>query len=135
MTPGTLAYMSPEQLRGDELDARSDIFSIGVVFYEMLTGFNPFKRDTFWKTASAIAEEDPPPLTQHTNNVPHALQQLITYLLAKRPEIRLPSADELRIRLDGLRGQLPEKRERKRYRVLLPILLLVVAVILVLLLF
>ena len=82
-TLGTLPYMSPEQLRGEEVDARSDIFSFGVVLYEMLTGTHPFLKDSPAETASAILSQVPPPITQYTQGVPDLLQKILWNMLSK----------------------------------------------------
>lgn len=71
--PGTPAYMSPEQLKGRAVDHLSDIFSFGVMFYEMLTGVHPFKKETGLATVSAILSEEPKPLTQFIRSVPEPL--------------------------------------------------------------
>ena len=94
-TVGTPAYMSPEQLRGQPLDARSDIFSFGVMLYEMATGMHPFKRDTQVDTAHAILSQDPPPLTDHTERM-GSLQPVIEKMVDKEPEQRYQSIQEVR---------------------------------------
>src|SRR5262249_29178264 len=66
---GTVGYMSPEQVRGEHLDARSDIFSFGAVLYEMLTGQRAFKRETLAETMTAILKEEPPALTAVSSNI------------------------------------------------------------------
>lgn len=95
---GTPAYMSPEQARGEELDFRSDIFSFGVVLYEMLSGRNPFLRETVEETVAAVREETPPPLSS-----PGALGELALQCLAKERARRPDSADALSRRLRSLR--------------------------------
>ena len=74
---GTVPYMSPEQVRGQVVDTRSDIFSFGVVLYEMLAGVNPFKGDTSVDTSHAILGETPPPLTRYTEDIPLLLQHAV----------------------------------------------------------
>ncbi len=69
-TLGTVPYMSPEQIRGEQMDTRSDIFSFGVVLYEMLSGVNPFKGNTSVDTAHAILNKTAPPLTRYTEKIP-----------------------------------------------------------------
>jgi tRNA A-37 threonylcarbamoyl transferase component Bud32/predicted esterase len=81
-TLGTVPYMSPEQIRGQEVDTRSDIFSFGVVLYEMLTGSNPFKKRGSMETASAILSETPPPLPR-TQEVPELLVKTVSNMLEK----------------------------------------------------
>ena len=85
---GTVPYMSPEQLRGREVDARSDIFSFGVVLYEMLAGVHPFKKSGQIETANAILSELVPPLSQYTENIPILLQHTVKKMLAKEPDRR-----------------------------------------------
>lgn len=89
---GTTPYMSPEQLRAEPLDGRSDIFSLGVVLYEMAAGKRPFDRPTAGAMISAILVEDPPPLDRPELV---ALEPLILRALAKRPDRRFPSATEM----------------------------------------
>lgn len=89
---GTPAYVAPEQARGEPATPRSDLFSLGCVMYRMCTGELPFKgRDTL-ATLSALALEEPPPVTAHNPEVPPALAALVTKLLAKDPARRPPSA-------------------------------------------
>jgi serine/threonine-protein kinase len=87
-TLGTVPYMSPEQVRGQEVDTRSDIFSFGVVVYEMLSGVNPFKKGSTMDTATAILSETPPPLTRYTENIPVLLQHTVKKMLAKEADRR-----------------------------------------------
>ncbi|UCF37686.1 MAG: PD40 domain-containing protein, partial [Acidobacteriota bacterium] len=82
-TLGTLAYMSPEQLRGQELDAATDIFSFGVVLYEMLTGVHPFRRESVTDTCNAIINDEPAPPTRYVNDVPEALEHILRRMMAK----------------------------------------------------
>jgi tetratricopeptide (TPR) repeat protein/TolB-like protein len=95
---GTLAYMAPEQARGLPVDPRSDIFSFGVVLYEMLAGRRPFRGDTATDTVAAILKEDPPPLPE---TVPAALQDIVARCLQKRQEDRFASGYELVVALRG----------------------------------
>ena len=85
---GTVPYMSPEQLRRREVDARSDIFSFGVVLYEMLAGVHPFKKDGQIETANAILSETAPPLARYTENIPVLLQHTVKKMLAKDSDRR-----------------------------------------------
>ena len=99
---GTLPYMSPEQVQGQELDTRSDIFSFGVVFYEMLTGVHPFKKDTPVETANAILKEVPAAVTKHLDNTPVLLQHTVRKMLAKEPDRRYQLAHDVRTDLGDL---------------------------------
>ena len=99
-TPGTVAYMSPEQVRGEDVDHRTDLWSLGVVLHEMLTGARPFPGVTDAMTYRAIAESAPPPLRAVRPDVPAALEGVVARALAKERAQRFQSADELR---DALR--------------------------------
>jgi predicted Ser/Thr protein kinase len=92
---GTLRYMSPEQARGQAVDHRSDIFSLGIVLYEMVTGQLPFSGTTALDTLHAIAFEETRPMTALRPNLPPSLQRVVTRCLRKRPQDRYPDAKEL----------------------------------------
>lgn len=102
---GTLSYMSPEQLRGEELTGASDVFSLGVVLYELVARRHPFEAPFAWETAYAINNRQPPPPGSSENPVAPALEGLILTLLAKEPKDR-PTAAELADALGNL-GALP----------------------------
>ena len=99
---GTVPYMSPEQLRGREVDARSDIFSFGVVLYEMLAGVHPFKKSGQIETANAILSETAPPLSRYAENIPILLQHAVKKMLAKESDRRFQSVHEVRTDLGEL---------------------------------
>ena len=92
---GTLAYMSPEQARGKPVDFRSDIFSLGVTLYEMVTGTLPFGGDSALDTMHAIAFEETRPVTALRPNIPPDLHRIVSRCLRKRPEDRYPSTRDL----------------------------------------
>ncbi|MEO5819336.1 MAG: protein kinase [Vicinamibacteraceae bacterium] len=96
---GTFTYMSPEQVRGRALDARTDLFSLGVVLYEMLTGRLPFIGDTATDVADRILNADPPALARLNYGVPERLDAIVLKALAKDPAFRYQSARELYIDL------------------------------------
>jgi serine/threonine protein kinase len=92
---GTVAYMSPEQVRGEPADHRSDIFSFGCVLYEMLTGKRAFRGDTSVETMSAILKEEPAELSTVEGPLPPALERIVRHCLEKSPEERFQSARDL----------------------------------------
>ena len=100
---GTVAYMSPEQVRGREVDLRSDLFSLGVVLYESLAGRNPFLAGSALETGSEILHHHPARLTTIGGGVPPALDTIVHRLLAKAPADRYDSASDLRRDLTGVR--------------------------------
>ena len=104
-TLGTAAYMSPEQGLGREADHRSDIWSFGVVMYEMFTGQMPFKGDYEQAVMYAMINEDPPPPKELRGEIPDDLQQTILHALEKDPQDRFQSANELLQELKQLRGE------------------------------
>jgi len=96
---GTIPYMAPEQLQGQPADHRSDIFALGVVLYEMLTGHRPFGGSTSVETAAAILKEDPEPISAAAPGVPPTLAGVVSKCLEKRPEDRFFSAHDLALTL------------------------------------
>jgi serine/threonine protein kinase/tetratricopeptide (TPR) repeat protein len=101
MVLGTAAYMAPEQARGEELDARTDLFALGVILYEMLTGESPFRRDTPLATLGAVLHDDPPRVESAAPGLPAGLAQLVSECLEKSPERRPSSAREIARRLES----------------------------------
>jgi Tol biopolymer transport system component len=99
---GTINYMSPEQARGETAGAASDIFSLGSVLYEMLTGNRPFERETAPETMTAILRDDPPEVP--ADRVPAGVQRLVQRCLEKRPEERFQSAHDLAFALETSSG-------------------------------
>ena len=98
---GTAVYMSPEQARGLRTDQRSDIFSLGVVLYEMLAGFAPFRRSTPTETLGAILHDEPPELISVAPVAP-TLERIVRHCLEKAPEERFQSVRDLRFDLEAL---------------------------------
>jgi Tol biopolymer transport system component len=99
---GTVGYMAPEQVRGDQADSRTDIFSLGAVLYEMLTGQQAFRRETAPETMTAILREEPPEAADSGIVVPGAVDRLVRRCLEKRPEERFQSARDLAVDLETL---------------------------------
>ena len=94
-TLGTVGYMSPEQVRGEAVDHRTDLFSLGAVLYELITGHSPFKCDTEAATLHAITDTNPEPLARFRREVPPGLQVIIDKALDKRVTTRYQHADEM----------------------------------------
>jgi TolB-like protein len=99
---GTMPYMSPEQLHGQPLDHRTDLFSLGVMLYEMASGERPFRGDSSVALASAILRDAPKPLVERRNDLPEGLIRIITRCLEKNASDRFPSARDLRGALGGV---------------------------------
>src|ERR1700757_4677337 len=120
MVMGTVGYMSPEQVRGEPSDARSDIFSFGAVLYEMLTGKRAFKRETSAETMSAILREEPPELNDTGWQGPLALQRILVRCLEKNVERRFQSASDLAFAIESLSGtstakSVPQPKSRRAW--------------------
>jgi len=98
---GTIGYMSPEQVRGQPLDARSDLFSLGAVLYEMLAGRRAFQADTAADTMTAILREDPPELVETGRPIPPALDRIVRHSLEKNPAQRFQTARDLAFSLEA----------------------------------
>jgi Tol biopolymer transport system component len=101
---GTVGYMSPEQVRGGEVDHRSDIFAFGAILYECVTGTRAFARGTAAETMTAILNDDPPRLAERAPDAPAPLERLVQRCLEKRPEDRFHSAHDLAFALEGATG-------------------------------
>jgi serine/threonine protein kinase len=99
---GTAGYMSPEQVRGQTVDHRTDIFGFGAILYEMLTGQRAFQKPTSAETMTAILNEEPAPISQLTHQTPPALQRVVQRCLEKNPDQRFQSASDLAFALDAL---------------------------------
>jgi serine/threonine protein kinase/thioredoxin-like negative regulator of GroEL len=111
---GTVRYMSPEQACGAQVDRSTDIWSLGVVLYEMLTGHAPFTGDTPKEVMSSILEKEPPSLTRYIRHTPTELQQIIDKTLRKDGKERYPSAHEMLQALKHLRHKLEVEAELER---------------------
>ena len=115
-TVGTVSYMSPEQARGEGVDARSDLWSLGVVLYERLTGERPFKGDYEQAVIYSILNVDPEPLTALRPAVPEALAQVVLKMLHKEPDARYQQVDDMRVDLTALQNAEGARISRTKYR-------------------
>lgn len=97
---GKYAYMSPEQIRGEEIDARSDLFAVGIVLYELLCGKRPFEKENSIQTLKAIVQEKPGDCRELNPEIPKALADIIDRCLAKRRDERFQSAQEVQMALE-----------------------------------
>ena len=101
---GTASYMAPEQVRGEAVDARTDIFAFGAVLYEMLSGERAFRRDTAAETMTAVLKDDPPELSDHGRLVSSTLERIVRRCLEKTPDQRFQSARDLSFALGAFSG-------------------------------
>jgi len=117
-TPGTVVgttnYMSPEQVKGNQLDVRTDLWSLGVVLYEMVTGHVPFPGETSAESISLILQRQPAPLTRFVNEVPSELERIVTRALTKNREERYQTAKDILIDLRNLKRKLEVEAEIER---------------------
>ena len=102
---GTPAYMSPEQVSGDRVDQRTDLWSVSVVLYEMLTGKNPFKGETRQETFQKILSEKPPPVSESAENFPVELDAILSKALEKDADVSYQTASDLRADLKRIRRE------------------------------
>ena len=137
-TLGTVPYMSPEQLKGEEVDTRSDIFSFGIILYEMLAGVHPFIKPDSRATASSILQEEPAPIGLHRAGISPVIQYVVRKMQAKEPAKRYQLVREIHTDLVALQQDpdpeavLPEQIQTTRpekWQSLLPWLLLPLAVV------
>jgi serine/threonine protein kinase/Flp pilus assembly protein TadD len=116
MVLGTVNYMSPEQARGQKVDGRSDLFSLGVVLYELITGRRPFGGETWHHTIVAITDSEPPPIAREAQGAPAALQEIIDRALAKDRERRYQTARALLTDVQRLQGEIAADARIRRIR-------------------
>ena len=126
-TPGTPAYMSPEQARGREADRRSDIFAFGILLHEMVSGRHPFLRRGTAETLAAILAEAPPPLPR--SEAPEALRRVVDTALRKEPDDRYGSFAELRRDLEGKPDEGPGERSGVSRRLVVGVAIAVLVIV------
>lgn len=114
MMIGTVPYMSPEQVKGESVDARSDIFSFGVVLYELVGGVQPFTAENSASTITAILTHNPPPLARYSHDAPPELERIASKALAKDPESRYQTIKDMLIDLKRLKQQFEFETELER---------------------
>jgi len=114
MVMGTVSYMSPEQVRGEQVDSRTDIWSLGVVLYEMVAGCSPFGRSTSSEVIALILEREPEPLVRYAREVPSELERIVSKALTKEKEERYQTAKDLLIDLRRLQHRLEADAEMGR---------------------
>jgi TolB-like protein len=108
---GTAAYMSPEQARGQQVDARSDVFSLGVLLYELLTGHLPFDGSSVYEVVAAIlSDQEPPPLSRYSSGTPAELDRIVAKTLRKNREERYQTIKDLLLDLQSLKQRVEFER-------------------------
>jgi len=138
---GTITYMSPEQALGGELDVRTDLFSLGVVLYQSISGLHPFTCTTLAAYVDALIHKEPDPPSSVNDSIPTGIDAVVSRLLQKDPNDRYQSAEELRRVLSDLQGQLygvtlptPFPMKRRLHSLLRPPIFMLVVVFLAILL-
>lgn len=127
---GTLPYMAPEILEEKEGDGRADIFSLGVVFYEALSGKNPFRRPGFLDTCNAILHQEPQPLSKQNSDVPEGIEKIVGKMMAKNREDRYATAADLDVDL-RLLSRSPQLQHAQSQRIPKKFLVLMTGVVLI----
>src|SRR5262245_5128398 len=118
-TPGTLRYMSPEQARGEDLDARTDVFSLGLVLYEMIAGRHPYAGESDELIVENLkSEEEIPPVAEAQPHIPAALDRIVAKALSKKREERYPSGGEMVADLEWLKSLIEVKSEKEEGKAL-----------------
>ncbi len=118
---GTPQYMAPEQMNGEKIDGRSDLFSVGIVLYQMLTGVRPFTGDSVVNLALKIAKDDPTPLNKLRPEIPASLRRVVDRCLAKSPDHRFQTGAELADALVKVLGEIDEEARNKNRSKLIPL--------------
>jgi eukaryotic-like serine/threonine-protein kinase len=118
---GTPQYMSPEQTRGDKIDGRSDLFSVGIVLYQMLAGERPFRGESLVAVATKIASEEPTALSQKRPGLPASLRRVVDRCLAKAPAQRYQSGQELADALRKVQTEIDDSARESSKKRLVPL--------------
>ncbi|MES9946959.1 MAG: protein kinase [Candidatus Thiodiazotropha sp.] len=118
---GTPQYMSPEQVEGFPVDGRSDLFSLGVILYQLITGEKPFVSETLTSLLMKIVQEEPPPIDDKTGEIPQSLKKIVEKLLNKKPEQRFQSGKELAAELRTVVHEIDEKQQHVNESNILPL--------------
>ncbi|MET0051849.1 MAG: protein kinase [Candidatus Thiodiazotropha sp.] len=118
---GTPQYMSPEQVEGLPVDGRSDLFSLGVILYQLITGERPFVSETFTSLLMKIVQEEPAPIDVRNKDVPESLKHIVEKLLSKKPEQRFQTGKELAVALRRVVREIDEKQQHSNESKILPL--------------
>jgi serine/threonine-protein kinase len=118
---GTPQYMSPEQVEGQQVDGRSDLFSLGVILYQLLTGEKPFVSETLTSLLMKIVQEDPVPIDIKKTDIPQSLKSIVEKLLNKKPETRFQTGKELANSLRQVVHEIDEKQQHINESKILPL--------------